>query len=130
MNKLVTVLGIVVILLSIVCGMLCYQIGDVQTQNSTFQNQVSQLENQINELCIALLKGEDWKTIRTILKGIEGEPESIRRGILGYLNSGLMNGWTDKYKRNVFQLMECFEYNFYDTGAVGLSMACYRGSMV
>lgn len=87
-------------------------------------------ESKVNELCIALLSGKPWKDIRVLVKGLEGDAESNRRAILGYLNSGLMNGWTDRYKKNVFALMECFEYNFYDTGNVGLSMACYRGSAV
>ena len=50
MNKLVAVLGIVIILLSAVCGILYYQIGDMQSQNSDLQNQIGQLENQVSEL--------------------------------------------------------------------------------
>ena len=50
MNKLVAVLAIVIILLSSVCGILCYQIGDLQSQNNELQNQIGQLENQTNEL--------------------------------------------------------------------------------
>ena len=54
MKKLVAVLGIVIVLLSSVCGILCYQLGyqisDMQSQNSALQNQLSQLENQTSEL--------------------------------------------------------------------------------
>ena len=50
MNKLVAVLGIVIILLCAGCGILCYQIGDMQSQNSDLQNEIGQLENQVSEL--------------------------------------------------------------------------------
>ena len=50
MNKLVAVLGIIIILMSIVCGILYYQIGDIQGQNSELQNQIGQLEKQVSEL--------------------------------------------------------------------------------
>jgi type II secretory pathway pseudopilin PulG len=49
-NKLVAVLAIVIILLSSVCGILYYQIDDLQSQNSERQNQIGQLENQTDEL--------------------------------------------------------------------------------
>jgi hypothetical protein len=50
MNKLVAVLGIIIISLSFVCGIFYYQIGDMQSQNSELQNQIGQLENQVSEL--------------------------------------------------------------------------------
>lgn len=50
MNKLVAVLGVIIILLSAMCGILYYQSGDMQSQNSELQNQISQLENQTSEL--------------------------------------------------------------------------------
>jgi type II secretory pathway pseudopilin PulG len=50
MNKLVAVLAIIIILLSGMCGILYYQIGDMQSQNSELQNQIGQLENQVSEL--------------------------------------------------------------------------------
>ena len=50
MNKMVAVSGIIIILLSTVCGVLFYQIGDMQSQNSELQNEMEQLENQVSEL--------------------------------------------------------------------------------
>lgn len=50
MNKLVAVLVIAVILLSFICGILFYQISDLQSQNSDLPDQICQLENQVSEL--------------------------------------------------------------------------------
>ena len=49
-------------------------------------------ERDLKELCQALLDGKSWKVISGILKGLKGEPESIRHGVLGYMNSVLLNG--------------------------------------
>ena len=49
MNKLVAVLIIVIILLGSVCGVLFYQISNMQNQISNLENQTSVLEGQIGE---------------------------------------------------------------------------------
>ena len=50
MNKINAILGIVIILLSGVCGISYYQISDIQSQNSELQSEISQLEERNNEL--------------------------------------------------------------------------------
>ena len=50
MNKINAVLGIVIILLSTVCGILYYQLGDMPKQNSDLQNQIGEYQNQISQL--------------------------------------------------------------------------------
>jgi len=49
-------------------------------------------EHELKELCQALLNGKSWKVVAPILKGLKGEPELIRHGVLGYMNSVLLNG--------------------------------------
>ena len=87
MNKLAAVSSIIIILLSAVCGVLVYQIGDVQTQISDlenqnivlegqvseYQNQTSQLENQITELETQL---DDLEAQNLELQNHTGELES------------------------------------------------------
>jgi len=74
------------------------------------------------ELCRALIKKAKWKTIASILKGLTSEPESIRRSVLGYCNSIILNGDNPR----AFLIMDAFSEPFYDTGAPGLTLACYR----
>lgn len=49
-------------------------------------------ERELRDLCQALLDGKSWKVVASILKGLKAEPEKIRHGVLGYMNSVLLNG--------------------------------------
>jgi DNA polymerase-3 subunit gamma/tau len=78
----------------------------------------------VKDICSILLKKEDhsaWEEVRSILKSQKMDPESTRRGILGYLNACLLGG----AEKAAF-LMECFEENYYDSGAAGLSLSCFK----
>jgi hypothetical protein len=63
-----------------------------------------------------------WSKIRKILKEYKGDGESVRRPILGYMNSALLNKGGDR----IFFMMQPFKKNFFDTGKAGLTMACYE----
>ncbi|TET23413.1 MAG: AAA family ATPase [Candidatus Cloacimonadota bacterium] len=79
-------------------------------------------QSQSIELCRILLKGGGWKRVREILKGLKNEdPESIRRHVLGYCQSVLLNGDAD----NAGLVMEEMIEPFYNTGFPGLVFACY-----
>lgn len=80
--------------------------------------------NEAIELCRALMKKASWKVVSKILKGLEQDPESVRRAVLGYMNSVLLNSG----KSSAFDIMTCFEKNFFDTGKAGLTMACFEAS--
>ena len=81
---------------------------------------------KVENLAKLLLSGANWKQVGPILKDLPGEPESIRRGILGYCSAGA-RGWLcfqpDQLKR-CGQIMVCFERNYYDSGAAGLTLSC------
>ena len=79
-------------------------------------------QSQSIELCRALLKNEGWKSISSILRGLqEQDPESIRRLVLGYCNSILLKSENDR----AGLIMEEFIEPFYNTGWPGLTFACY-----
>jgi DNA polymerase-3 subunit gamma/tau len=74
-------------------------------------------------LCRALIKRESWNKISTILRGLKGqEPESIRRVVIGYASSVLLN----KDDSIAGLILECFNEPFYNTGFPGLIFACYQ----
>jgi DNA polymerase-3 subunit gamma/tau len=79
-------------------------------------------EAQAKQICQLLLKRARWNEISPVLKKINEEPETIRRMILGYMRVVLLGG---KNASRAFLIMQCFEGNFYDTGAAGLAMACF-----
>lgn len=74
-------------------------------------------------LCRLLLKENvSWKSIADVLKGLKDEdPEGIRRHVLGYCQSVLLNSQNDR----AGLIMEEFIEPFYNTGMPGLVFACY-----
>lgn len=74
-------------------------------------------------LCRALIKREGWSKVKTILQGLkQQEAESVRRVVLGYASSVLLN----KDDSVAGLILENFEEPFYNIGFPGLVLACYR----
>jgi len=74
------------------------------------------------QLCRALLKKENWKKVAAILKGLKDQdPESIRRHVLGYAQSVVLNKQDDR----AGLVLEEFIEPFYNSGFPGLVHACY-----
>jgi DNA polymerase-3 subunit gamma/tau len=81
-------------------------------------------EAELRKLCQALLKKESWKKISAIIKGLKQEPESIRYGVLGYMNAVLLNSG----QAQAALIIECFKETFFYTGKTGLTYACYAST--
>jgi DNA polymerase III gamma/tau subunit len=81
-------------------------------------------KSQIIELSRALLKGGDWKKVSGILRGLNAEPETIRRNVLSYMNSVLLNGSSAR----AYEVADLFLDPFYDSGAAGLTCACFEAT--
>lgn len=74
------------------------------------------------ELCRALIGNAGWGKVRNILKGLKNQDaEKIRRHVLGYASSVVLNGDNDK----AGLVMEEFIEPFYNSGFPGLVYACY-----
>ena len=85
--------------------------------------QKAEIKSATIELCRALLKKKDWRTVSLILQGLQKEdPESVRRAVLGYCNSILLK----ENNQNAYDCLEEFVDNFYDSGKAGLTFACWR----
>lgn len=85
--------------------------------------QTQVLETQSIELCRALLSRKGWSTIKVILKGLkEQDAEGIRRQVLGYMTSVILNKEDDQ----AGLVLECFEQPFYNGGFPLLVSACYK----
>jgi DNA polymerase III gamma/tau subunit len=77
---------------------------------------------KVLDLCRALVGGRaTWAEVSTILKGLTGEPESIRYAVLGYLNSVLLNRGDDRTAKTITYFCESYMY----VGKAGLSLSCY-----
>jgi len=78
---------------------------------------------QIIDLCRILMKGNCWDKVRDILKRLKTEdPETVRRAIMGYANSVLLNGNTDGAL-----ILGWFVYkSTYDSGWPIITQFCYN----
>lgn len=77
---------------------------------------------EVRELCRALLDGQSWKTVATLLKGVKADPEGIRMAVLGYMNAVLLNSG----KERAFEIIDVFRDNLYASGKAGLTAMCYE----
>ena len=85
--------------------------------------QVAAEQSESIALCRALINGDNWNKISVILKGLKGQdPEGVRRVVLGYATSVLLNKENDI----AGTVLECFEEPLYNVGFPGLVLACYR----
>ena len=93
--------------------------GDKRLQ---IARKTAEKQSQTIELCRALIKGEPWKKISNILKGLkEEDPEQVRRAVLGYCQSVLLGDENNQ----AATIMEEFVNPFYNSGFPGLVLACY-----
>lgn len=100
------------------------QIEDEEVAIKAIQNSTVNETGAI-ELCRAINKGESWKEIVDILKGLNEDPESIRRVCLGYFTKVLL----DSGNMGAARRAECFVEPFYNTGKPGLILAAFEASL-
>jgi DNA polymerase-3 subunit gamma/tau len=73
-------------------------------------------------LCRALIKGESWSKVKVILQGLKTQdPEGIRRVVLGYASSVLLNKEDDQ----AGLILECFSEPTYNIGFPGILLASF-----
>jgi DNA polymerase III gamma/tau subunit len=77
--------------------------------------------NEAIDLCRALIGKKPWPVVAKIIKGIQQEPESVRRAVLGYAQSVLLGSNNGQ----AYIVLDAFRQPFYDLGKPGLTMAAY-----
>lgn len=83
-------------------------------------------EAQVIELCRALFNLQPWGQIQGILKGIEEDPEKVRRAVMGYMSAVALNDKSPTKTGVAAGVFEAFRLPFYDTGKPGLVFACWN----
>jgi len=84
-------------------------------------------DTSVLDLCRILLdpklnQKNKWKNCQEILKTIEGEPESIRRGVLGYMTKVMLSSSDASVAAS---MASNFIDNYYDAGKAGLVLSVY-----
>lgn len=65
----------------------------------------------------------NWKTMASVLKSVDEEPETLRHMILGYASRTLLGG---KRNERAALILREFGGHFYDSKKAGLIAACYE----
>ena len=88
-------------------------------------------EEQSKRICQILLDGtpNKWIQIQPVLKGLKGEPEQIRRSILGYFEAVMLGDTMNIMGTAIVKIVSCFIEPLYDTGRAGLILGCYLASL-
>jgi len=85
---------------------------------------------EIIEICRVLCQFQmsaknRWYKLKNLLKKFDGDPESSRRAVLGYLTKVILNS----DEEDVVFMAEKFEKNFFDSGKNGFIIACKKAVM-
>lgn len=88
------------------------------------QRKVQELEES-NKLCQLLLKRASWKELAACISSLKAEPESTRRGVLGYMTSVLLKGAENDQASNI---LDCFAEPYYNTGKAGLVLSAWMAT--
>ena len=99
---------------------------DPRRQRRAIKSYIGQ-EAATIELCQALLNSQPWAVVQDILKGLEEEPEKVRRAVIGYMAAVAVKSDRNMKKvRRAAEVFAAFEKPFYDTLKPGLVFACYK----
>jgi hypothetical protein len=101
------------------------QVQDVSEEEALLLLDQGELEqsHEVLELCRGLLKRASWSSMSEILRSLRKEdPEKIRRAVLGYMNSVLLNSRNE----NAFFTILVFSEPFFSSGIPGLTAACFK----
>jgi DNA polymerase-3 subunit gamma/tau len=88
--------------------------------------QVAEKENNVIDLCRALVKGSDWKTIASLVTNLKDDPESSRRAILTYMSKVLANSRTKPEQQRAYLIMDAFSPSVFYLGKAGLMKQAYE----
>lgn len=81
-----------------------------------------QEQEESNKLCSLLLKKASWREIAACVSTLKAEPESTRRGVIGYMTAILLRG---EENDQAFTVIDCFGENYFNTGKAGLVASCW-----
>ena len=79
-------------------------------------------QNKAIELCRVLIGRRPWKEIAVILAGLDEDPESIRRAVLGYAQAVLLKSGNAQ----AAVVLTSFKEPLYDIGKPGLTLAAFE----
>ncbi len=106
--------------------MMLDQVIDLESESDAMEALVEAAgdDRQVIELCRALLKGQKWNYVRSLLRSMDGEAEAARYAVLGYMNTVLLG--KEDVNPQAIRVMKHFTTSMMYTGKAGLTLACYE----
>lgn len=86
-----------------------------------FEKMIEDTQTYAIDLCRLLMKRPKWPEVSKLLRVLADNPEGVRLAVLGYANAVLLGG-----NPSAYDIILCFEKNYYDTGKAGLSKSCFE----
>jgi len=104
------------------------KIIDLNPKDMQKQVQIqAEKEQQVIQLARALITKQKWSKVAKILKELSQEdPESLRRLVMRYMSSAILNSKKEEQSSRPYLIMDAFREPFYDNGREGLILACYE----
>lgn len=80
------------------------------------------------DLCRALMDGRvNWAEVASVLRGLEGDAEDVRRAVLGYAQKALLSEKPNPARMaRAYAVIAAFRYDLYASGKPGLVAACWE----
>lgn len=97
-------------------------IGDVAAQLDALQAMDAQAA--AIEIARAIMAKKGWKVVAPILASCKEDPESIRWMMLSYFSKVALG--TGNMAAAAINVMDCFQFNYFDTKRAGLILSCYN----
>lgn len=103
---------------------LLHQVSEIKKESKQLDAiQRADIEKQAIDLVRMLTRPRcTWAEVAPMIKAIDEDPESIRRLMLAYASSIVLN--QKNFRTRALAIIECFSDNYYDTGKAGLIWSC------
>lgn len=100
------------------------QVRNLQTEEAQLDGiQNSEARNSGFAIAQAIIQKKRWIDIAALIKTVDDEPETIRRIIIGYASTMMLNG---RDLERCLAIITILGRNFYDTGKAGLVAGVYE----
>ena len=102
-------------------------VDDLPAQLKLLEGGAFDEDPETRTLCQLLCKGAAWAEIASALEPLKGkvDPETLRRGILGYAQAILLK----RMDKRAARVLEEFSVPTYDTGFPGITLAAWRSGL-
>jgi DNA polymerase III gamma/tau subunit len=103
------------------------QIADLPPDNQCKAAASFEERGPAEDLAKLLTKNAPWSSVAAAIKETNADAESLRRGIMAYVTTIMLNQpKPSPFRNRLHRIAQAMQYDFYTTGKSGLVLACYE----